>query len=418
VNKYVKLFSKPLVFPKTGTLRALALLCLLAAGTAVRAQDSILNSYQRNFMRASLSTKAGILLDAATDDRASEFIGQLYEYALNFSLQNAELLRGDPELLNLTVIAARGAGTGSYTRSIDTLWNVFNSFRDSQVKIAVLDALALLATGNVQIVEHLNQFLANQNSLYRSNMDVDISTVSACINALGILGGESSFPVLFAVIIAGYPEPLGAQAAEALEKLPGDTKANLTEILRKNPPVEKLAVFRAAVSSRGMSSAEKGAFAQTALEIGMQKDSALNGNGTALALLCSLAIQTLRDLEWTRADQVVLRYFYQVQSEYQEDRTTQRRDLLLEVISCLAVMDSSDAAQALSLQLGYLNSQFERTSKDKTGEYDESLVLGVINALGQLGDRVAFDNLHYVGYLDYPERIKAAAREALNNLSW
>ena len=45
-------------------------------------------------------------------------------------------------------------------------------------------------------------------------------------------------------------------------------------------------------------------------------------------------------------------------------------------------------------------------------------MLGVINALGRLGDRVAFDNLHYVGYLDYPERIKAAAREALNNLIW
>jgi hypothetical protein len=82
-------------------------------------------------------------------------------------------------------------------------------------------------------------------------------------------------------------------------------------------------------------------------------------------------------------------------------------------------MGSSDAAQVLSLQLGYQNSQFERTSKDGIfSENDESLVLGVINALGQLEDRVAFDNLHYVGYLDYPERVKAAAREALNNLKW
>jgi hypothetical protein len=404
-----------------------ALACFLVVGTPAAAQDSILNSYQRNLMRASLSTNAGIQLDAATDDRASELIGQLYEYAQNISLQNAEILRGDPDLLNLTVIAARGAGAASHTRSIDTLWNVFSQFRDSHVRIAALEALAVLAKGAAQgnpqgnaqgsahIVENLNQFLANQNSLYRSSMDVDIPTISACISALGALGGESSFPVLFAVITAGYPEPLGAQAAEALEKLPGDTKANLTEILRKNPPVEKLAVFRAAIASRGMSDAEKGAFAQTALEIGMQREA----NGAALALLCSLAVQALRDFKWARADQVVLRYFYQIQSEYQESRTPQQRDLLLEVISCLAVMDSPDAAQALSLQLGYLNSQFERASKDGTfGEHDESLVLGVITALGQLGDRIAFDNLHYVGYLDYPERIKAAAREALANLKW
>jgi HEAT repeat protein len=399
--------------------RAAVLTLFLVLGTALGSQESILNSYQRNFARASLSTKAGILLDAATDDRASEFIGQLYEYALNFSLQNAEILRGEPELLNLTVIAARGTGNCGYTRSINTLWNVFSGFRDSQIRIAVLEALAVLAGGNTPILENLNQFLANQNSLYRSNMDVDIPTISACIAALGALGEESSFSVLFAAIIAGYPEPLGAQAAEALEKLPGDTKANLTAILQKNPPVEKLAVFRAAISGRSMNDAEKGAFAQTALEIGMQKDTAVNGSGAALALLCSLAVQTLRDLKWTRAAPAVVQYFYQIQSEYQENRTLQQRDLLLEAISCLSVMDSFDAAQALSLQLGYLNSQFERTGRSGTfGENDETLVLGVINALGQLGDKIAFDNLHYVAYLDYPERIKAAAREALNNLQW
>jgi HEAT repeat protein len=393
------------------------LVFFLMLGTALEAQESILNSYQRNFVRASLSTKVGILLDAATDDRASEFIGQLYEYALNFSLQNAEILRGDPELLNLTVLAARGAGNRGHTRSIDTLWKVFTGFRDSQIRIATLDALALLARGNAQILENLNQFLANQNSLYRSSMDVDIPVISACIAALGALGDESSFSVLFAVIITGYPEPLGAQAAEALEKLPGDTKANLTAILQKNPPAEKLAVFRAAISGRSMNDAEKGAFAQTALEIGMQKETA--ANGSALALLCSLATQTLRDLKWTRAAPAVVQYFYQVQSEYQESRTPQQRDLLLEAISCLAVMDSFDAAQALSLQLGYLNSQFERAGRTGSfGENDETLVLGVINALGQLGDKIAFDNLHYVAYLDYPERIKAAAREALNNLTW
>jgi hypothetical protein len=370
-------------------------------------------------MRASLSTKVGILLDAATDDRASEFIGQLYEYALNFSLQNAEILRGDPDLLNLTLLAARGLGNRSYTQGVDTLWRIFVSFRDSQVRIAALDALALLAGGNARILEDLNQFLANQNSLYRSNMAVDIPTISACISALGTLGDESSFPVLFAAIIAGYPEPLGTQAAEALEKLPGDTKANLTEILRKNPPAEKLAVFRAALAGHSLSDAEKGAFAQTALEIGMREDAPANGGETALALLCFLAVQSIRDLQWTRAAPVVVEYFYQVQSEYQENRTIQRRDLLLEVISCLAVMESSDAAQALSLQLGYLNSQFERTGRDGSfGDTDEALVTGVINALGRLGDRIAFDNLHYVAYLEYPERVKAAAREALTQLEW
>jgi hypothetical protein len=399
-------------------VRGLAgLVLFLVLGTALESQESILNSYERNFMRASLSTKAGILLDAATDDRASEFIGELYEFALRFSLQNVEILRGDPDLINLTVIAARGLGDSAQVRSIEPLWEVFTNFRDSHARIAALEALALLGKGNEQVAGNLNQFLANQNSLYRSGLDVDIPTLSACIAALGVLGRDSSFPVLYAALTTGYPDPVGAQAMAAMESLPGDIKANLTEILRKNPPGEKLAVLQTALASGRMSDAEKGAFAETALETGM--DSSYAGANGSLAALCSLAVKTLTEYKWTGAADLALRYFYQVQSDYQEHRGPQEQERLLEAIACLAVMDSSDAAQALSLQLGYQNSQFERTEKDGAlGEYDESLVLGLITALGRLADKIAFDNLHYVEYLDYPERIKAAAREALYNLKW
>jgi hypothetical protein len=368
-------------------------------------------------MRAGLSTKAGVLLDAATDDRAPEFIGGLYEFALDFSLQNMDILQGDPDFINVTVIAARGLGSSARVQYVDSLWKVVMNFRDSQARIAALDALALLGKGNDQLAGNLNLFLANQNSLYRSGLDVDIPTVSACIAALGALGHESSFPVLYDVLAAAYPDPVGAQAVEAMERLPGDIRAKLVEILRKSPAAEKMVAFRTALSNNRMTAAEKGAFAETALEIGMEPDAAVRD--TALTALCSLAIVALTDYKWTRASPVVIRYFYQTQTEYQVNRGSRERDRLLEVIACMAVMGNSDATQALSLQLGYLNSQFERTKQDgTTGEYDESLVLGVINALGQLTDKSAFDALHYVSYLDYPERIKAAAREALNKLVW
>jgi hypothetical protein len=404
-------------FPGPARLAAI-LASLLFAGPAAGAQDSILHSYQRNFMRASLSTKVGVLLDAATDERASEFIGELYEDALVFSLQNAEILRGDPDLNNLTVIAARGVENRGHVKSIDTLWKIFTSFRDSQARIAALDALAVLGKGNGRVSEDLNQFLANQNSLYRSGMDVDMSTVSACINALGALGEESSFPVLFAALTSGYPEPVTARAVLALEGLPVDFLGNLTEILRKNPPLEKLAVFRAAISSSRMNDAEKGAFAQTALETGMEESFSADYE-SALTTLCTLAIRALTDLKWVGADTAVLRYFYRVQGEYQENKISRERDRFLEVIACLSAMNSPDAAQALSLELGYLNSQVERAKNDGTfGEHDEAIVLAVIRALGEMRNKIAFDNLHYVSFLDYPEHIKAAAREALNNLKW
>ena len=45
-------------------------------------------------------------------------------------------------------------------------------------------------------------------------------------------------------------------------------------------------------------------------------------------------------------------------------------------------------------------------------------MLALIQALGDLGDKTAFDYLLYVGYLEYPESVKKASRDALARLQW
>jgi hypothetical protein len=44
--------------------------------------------------------------------------------------------------------------------------------------------------------------------------------------------------------------------------------------------------------------------------------------------------------------------------------------------------------------------------------------LAVVGNLGILGDKTAFDHLLYIGYLQYPESVKRAARDALQKLRW
>jgi hypothetical protein len=44
--------------------------------------------------------------------------------------------------------------------------------------------------------------------------------------------------------------------------------------------------------------------------------------------------------------------------------------------------------------------------------------MGIIAALGQLGDRVAFDDLMYTQYLGYSAAVKKASRTALEKLKW
>jgi HEAT repeat protein len=406
---------KPVVKAKTGTIRARliwgGLLWVFLGSPVLSAQETILDSYQRNFIRASLSTKAGILRDAATDDRSREFIGQLYEFALNFSLLNADILRDDPDMIALTALACRGAGAAGYKASVDTLWKVFLAYRDSLTRAETLGALALLGKGNAQVVENLNQYLANQNNLYRSGMSPDYHTLSACIAALSALGDPSSFPVLFSAMTAGYPNSITQETARALGSIHGDYKQFLIDVIRKNPPAEKMAAFRAGINNESFGSAEKGQLAETALELGLSLSPVSGEGDPVIASLRYAAVSALDQLQWTNASPQVIKHFYRVQADYQNGLAPRER--LLEAIHCLGAMGSSDAAQALALQLGFLNSQTERS-----GEFDDAITMAVVQALGAIGDKSAFDHLLYISYLSYPEHIQAAAREALTHLKW
>jgi HEAT repeat protein len=401
-------------YRKSGKSHALwCILGFLFVASSVPAQDRepIRASYERNFVRANLVTKAGILRDAATDERAAEFIGPLYEFALNFALQNAEMLRDDPDMIALTVLASRGVGVSGYRTSVDTLWKVFLAYRDSLTRVEVLRALALLGKGSGQLVENLNQFLANQNNLYRSGMAPDYPTLSACISALSGLGDGSSFPVLFSAMIAGYPDSITREASEALASIEGDYKQFLIEVIRKNPPAEKLTAFREGNYNKKFTDSERGELAQIALEVSLDLFPDSTEGETAVSNLRYASVQLLTELKWTRAVSLAIRHYYRVQTDYANGLASKAQ--FSEAIACLGAMESSEAAQVLALRLGFINSQMERIN-----EFDEVLTLAIVKALGEIGDKIAFDYLLYIAYLTYPESIQIAAREALNHLKW
>jgi HEAT repeat protein len=391
--------------------------CLcLAAGLlfvqgAAWGQEPVLRSYERSFIRANLPGKADVLRDAASDRGAAEFMGELYQFALDFVLQNAEVLRDDPDLNNLATAVSRGlrnAGTGA---DAETLWQVFSSFRDSAVRVAVLNSLALLGQGNASIRNNLNQYLANQSSRYRSGVSPDYPVLSACIAALGALGDESSFPALFSVLTAGYPEPVTREVSEALGGIEGDYQQYLIGVIRNNPPVEKMAAFNTGIRHTAFTEAERGEIAEIALETVLELYPGGWENETAVTQLRYQAARALGELQWTRATDLLIGHYYRVQRDYGSG--TASRERFLETIYNLGAMGSSDAARVLSLQMGYINAQMEQNRY-----FDESITLEVINALGRIGDRVAFDHLSYISYLAYPEGIQNAARDALGRLKW
>jgi HEAT repeat protein len=396
-------------YPKSGAA-VFSLGFLLLAGP-LSAQEPILVSYERNFMRANLAAKEDILRDAATDEQAAGFIGPLYEYALGFSLQNVEILGDDPDMISLTVFAAREMGEAGYGNGVDMLRLIFSVYQDSVVRVAVLGSLAVLGKGNPVVAEELNQFLSTQHTRYRSGAAPDYPVLLACIKALGSLGEASSFPVLFTALGAGYPEAVVREAAAALNALRGDYQQFLAAVIQQDPPREKFIAFNAGAYNPALSDAQRGELAEKALEISLDLSPGDPEGAAAAVNMRYAAALVLRDLKWSRAAELLIRHFYRVQRDYGTGAAS--RDRFLESISCLGAMSSSEAAQVLALQLGYFNSQMERN-----GEYDEAVTLGVVRALGEIGDKIAFDYLLYISYLAYPETIKTAARDALNRLRW
>jgi hypothetical protein len=377
----------------------------------VFSQVSILQYYQQYFTWADLSAKAGILEDAAADEQAAEFIGPLYDFALRFALVNAGRFGNDPEMIRLVGIAARGAGSAGFTGSLDTLWRLFSSYRDSRTRLEILGVLEVLGERNSRLIENLNQYLDSQNKLFRSGIIPDYAVVSACIAALAKLGDSSSFPVLFDTVTAGYPENIAEETVGALDSIPGNYLRFLIDIILKNPPAEKLTAFKTGCASGRFSPAEQGQLAEAALEQSLGYFPGSAEEITALSEMRYASVLTLTELRWTRASGLVIRHFYRVQTDFQQDNVSTER--FLEAINCLGAMGTSDAALPLALQLGLINAQTE-----KTGIYDEDITLALVRALGSIGDKSAFDYLFYISYLSYTEQIQAAAEEALGHLRW
>lgn len=382
-----------------------------AAMPVLYAQESILAAYERNFIRADLSAKVEILRDAATDDRAEEFIGRLYDSVLRFSLQNADILRDDPDFIALTVFAARGAGTAGYKPGVNTLWNVFTSFLDASIRVEVLQALSVLGRGNRGLVENLILFVSGQNDLFHAGISPDYVTLSACIAALGALKDSSAVPALFTLMRTNHPHPIPAEAEAAIEELPWDNGQYLIEVIHRNDYPDKLAAFNVGINNKTYNDAERGMIAEAALEAGLDF---FPGNGEGEKVLEELryeAIRYIRELKWNRAAPLAVRHFYRVRQDYEAGTVDKER--FLEAISCLGAMGTPEAARVLSLQLGYFNLQMEQS-----GEYDDRIIPEAIKALGELGDKVAFEHLITIGYLSYPEHIQNAAREAIVRLKW
>lgn len=393
--------------------RALWFLIVLGAPfVSLHAQEAgrVLDTYRRNFTIASLDVKIQILQDAASGKNAAD-MGPLYEQALEFVTDNGALIATDTRFNQLAAIAAEQIGLVKYGQSKAVLWKLFQVSSDTDVLQKAAGALGVVGAGDADVIGNLNRYVETQNSVFSGGSQVDLIVLGACIQALGKLADPSSFPVLFVTMNLGYPDRVKALARDALLSLKGDLAPMLTELIKDRPLAEKRLALAMALDTDKLTSDQKAQVALFALDVSLHTSASDPAVKSGYREMRFTAARALGDRKWAPAAPLLIEHLDTTIGEF--DKGLVDTNHLLDAIGDLGATGSHEAAVRLTQYLVLINSY---TEKGKA--YDEKVVVTILTNLGNLGDKVAFDDLMYTQYLNYSANVKKAARAALDKLKW
>jgi hypothetical protein len=368
--------------------------------------ETIFQSYERIFVRSSLSTKVNVLSDAANDEAAAEFYGPFCSLALRFVIDNASLFRDDPDMINITIAAVRGLGDYAYRPATETVWQAFLRFPDKVIRYEILKVLPVLDT--LSLTGKINDFISEQNRRFNSGMTADTELLMPLFSVLGGNGDVSSYPVLLNSSII-YSGELREEITGAFYKINGNIFDFCINVIINNEPEEKLAAFRLLLGWAELGGEEKCLLAEAALDAALSLP--YDMLRPEIKELSEASLVIIRESGWIRALPQVLKYYNQSLARFRESLSFKQP--LINAIQCLGNLKSAGAAQTLTLQLGLYNSRSELFQPEEL-----EVVLATINALGQLAYKASYDALHYASILPYPARIVEGAENALAKLKW
>jgi len=398
-------------FAPRKTALCLALFSLLAAGAGwPQTPQDLLRSYLRNFAIASLDVKVEIVLDAG--QRGLKELGPLYLQAVDYVLDNFSLLETDQRFRTLALAALTQLRATGFAEARNSVWKLFQTDTSQDVRQSALDALAVIGKGDAEVARSLTLWLESQNSVFQTGKVPEVPVILAAVKALGVLGDPVAFPVLFATMNLGYTDEVSRQARLSLLAIPGDYRAQFIGILRDSSLPEKQLALGMAMDFPRLSDADKGAIAEFALDVGLHTAASDNQSKPLARELRFQAARALTGRHWSKATPLAVEHFDAVLLEY--ERGLADRRFLVEAINLLGDMGTHEAAVRLTQYLVQLNAYTERVR-----EFDSTIVLAVIENLGRLGDKVAFDDLQYVEYLkSYSPEVLNAARKVRAGLKW
>ena len=240
---------------------------------------------------------------------------------------------------------------------------------------------------------------------------VDMQEVKKAVAALGVVGNGSSFGDLYSILRQNIWVDLHPAAIDALTKIADKSLNEIFDVADKADFVELKQLTKIFVKNDKISAALRCEIAEKLLNRSMIL-AGNSSNSQDLAAFQLEAVSVLAQNKWTRAGGLAKDYFSVAKNAYNAKFLSAEQ--FTSAISCVELLASRQAVAPLSEYLDQMNKAQEAGNAP-----DKAVVLAVINALANLGDKSSFDCLLYVTYVrDYPEEVAVAARNALTRLKW
>ena len=383
-----------------------AILIFLSVNFNLSAQNQV-SVYQMLFTKGNIAQKIQAV-DFAGKDNNYVFLSD----CLDFCIQSNSLIGPDADIDNLTINVLKNFNnTASLMELNDVklvckkIQSCFKNFSSDQVKIACLNRFAVF--NNPENVKFVNDYVSDK----ALNNQPMTSVILSAVNLMGKIGNNESFSILFAADIANVWPKYSSYIQSAYSTLAVNASADLINLFTKAPVEQKLMVLNLIKNSSEIPEFVKGQLAQKSLSMSIINIDEEQDISPAQNKLMSESVNLLAQTNWSMSSEVVADYFPLAQNLYQKEQIS-AEDFISIIQSCTQI-----ASQNMVLPLiKYLN--FLNRSTQENKPVNTQVVLSVINSLGGLGDKQAFDELLFVTYLDYTQEVLEAAKSALDNLKW
>lgn len=296
---------------------------------------------------------------------------------------------------------------------IALLWSLFKQVPSKELYVKIFDKLLELP-GNSKLLYNYSE---DMYAFVLEDINSGLANKEASLLATEIMGRinkSTSFKNLFNLYLANTDEDLNTVIeASLLKTLPVSETVALSLMEDTSVSVrEKLSFFYLVQSSPEISDIFKSDLAEKLLSIATIN---VGDSEEERAELIELQFATLHRLSsslWVKAMDTVVDFFPIARSEYEQGLISAEQ--FVDVLYCLQNFATNGSVAVLN---GYLKDLNSAASTDMSS-VDENVVMAVITGLGALGSKEAFDNLLYVTYLPYSEKVRTAARDAMAMLQW